>query len=86
MRRLLYLITSERTLEQDPLFVVRPELAGPPEVVLLQEGVRLANIPVELVSVLGEDLQERGLQSSYPVIGYRELLDKIFTADQVVRL
>ena len=86
MRRTLYLITSPRALEQDPLFVVRPELVEVPEVVLLQDGVRLMNVPIQSVSVLRDDLQERGIQSPYTVIGYRELLEKIFVADQVVRL
>lgn len=86
MRRLLYLITSARALEQDPLFVVRPELVGDAEVVLLQEAVGLTNVPVQHISVLGDDLHERGAESAYPVIGYRELLEKIFAADQVIRL
>ncbi len=86
MGTLLYLITSARLLEEDPLFVRGTDTNAEPEVILLQEGVRLTGVPVRRVSVLDEDLQARGLQSSFPMITYREVIEKIFSADHVVRL
>ena len=86
MRSLLYLITSARALEENPLFVTRPELTQEPEVVLLEEGVRLKHVPVQHVSVIADDLQERGIVSPFPAIGYREMVEKIFAADHVIRL
>ncbi len=84
--KVLYLVTSPRPLEHDPLFesgyIPNTQL----EVVLLQEGVTMTHVPASAVSVLADDLHRKGVSSPFSIIGYRELLEKIFAADHVIRL
>lgn len=86
MSRLLYVLTTARPLETEPLFPVSLERSGEIEVVLIQEATRLNHVPADRVFVLEEDLQPRGGVSPFPRIGYRDLIEKMFAVDRVIRL
>lgn len=82
----LYLVTSPRSLDHDPLFDTGQAPDTQLEVVLLQEAVAMTDVSVSDVSVLADDLHQRGASSPFSQIGYRELIEKIFAADRVIRM
>ena len=84
--KVLYLVTSPRPLEHDPLFDSGHVADTQLEVVLLQEAVTMTQVPASAVSVLADDLRQKGVSSPFSIIGYRELLEKIFAADRIIRL
>lgn len=86
MARLLYVVTGSRPLAEEPLFTSSPDGVDETEVVLVQDAVKLTQVPASRVSVLDEDVRSRGVSSSFPQIGYPELVQKIFLADRIVRL
>jgi sulfur transfer complex TusBCD TusB component (DsrH family) len=55
-------------------------------VVLIQEAVSLARVPADNVYALSEDAATRKVNSSYPMISYRDMLHMVFEADRVVVL
>ena len=89
MRKVLYLVTRNIELSQDPLFSSQSGPDLQPEMVLLEEGVRIhLNVPFDSipVSALKEDLQKHSVMFSGNTIGYEELVEKIFSADTVITL
>ncbi len=54
--------------------------------VLIQEAVRLTTMPVSRVTVLEDDLLERKRETTFPIITYRDMLEKVFAAERVIRL
>lgn len=86
MSRILYLVTRNINLSQDPLFPSQPTPDLQTEVVLLEEGVRVHPSSSIQVSALKEDLQTRGVTFSGHTIGYEDLVEKIFSADTVITL
>jgi hypothetical protein len=89
MHKVLYLVTRNIDLAQDPLLSSQSEPDLQSEMVLLEEGVRvhlgsfLDSIPV---SALKEDIQKRSVTFTGNMIGYEDLLEKIFSADTVIAL
>jgi hypothetical protein len=89
MQKVLYLVTRNISLSQDPLFPSQPDPNIQPEMVLLEEGVRirldllLDPIPV---SALKDDLQNRAVVFTGNTIGYEDLVEKIFSADTIITL
>ena len=89
MAKVLYLVTKNIDLSQDPLFPLQPEPDHQSEAVLLEEGVRvdveslLDSMPVSAVK---DDLQSRGVTFTGNAIGYEDLLERIFSADKVITL
>jgi hypothetical protein len=89
MHKVLYLVTRNINLAQDPLLSSQSEPDLQSEMVLLEEGVRvhpgsfLDSIPV---SALKEDIQKRSVTFTGNMIGYEDLLEKIFSADTVIAL
>lgn len=86
MARTLYLVTATRSLEGDPLFPSSEAEDPDREVVLIQEAVRLTTMPVSRVTVLEDDLLERKRETTFPIITYRDMLEKVFAAERVIRL
>jgi hypothetical protein len=89
MHKVLYLVTRNIDLAQDPLLSSQSEPDLQSEMVLLEEGVRvhlgsfLDSIPV---SALKEDIQKRSVTFTGNTIGYEDLVKKIFSADTVITL
>lgn len=89
MHKVLYLVTRNTNLSQDPLFSPQVEPDLQQEIVLLEEAVRisldsqLTSIPV---SALKEDLSKRQVIFPGRTIGYEDLVEKIFASDSVITL
>lgn len=89
MHKVLYLVTRNINLSQDPLFSSQSEPDLQSEMVLLEEGVGvhlgsyLDSIPV---SALKEDIEKHTVTFTGNTIGYEDLVEKIFAADTVITL
>ncbi|MEX5214537.1 MAG: hypothetical protein NW703_10275 [Nitrospiraceae bacterium] len=89
MHKVLYLVTRNTNLSQDPLFSPQVESDLQQEIVLLEEAVRISldgqlnSIPV---SALKEDLHQRKVAFTGRTIGYEDLVEKIFASDSVITL
>ncbi|HEY5599062.1 MAG TPA: hypothetical protein VIK48_00110 [Candidatus Manganitrophaceae bacterium] len=83
MKRILHIL--KRKNDPYPLEIIRKQSeTNEVTVILIQEATHLELKGTKAsVSILRED-QEEGRPASYPSIGYKEMLDRIFNADLVV--
>lgn len=89
MRKVLYLVTKNLDLSRDPLIPSQPEPDLEPEIVLLEEGVRIRLGPsfdVFPISALEHDIRSRQMTFTGKTIGYEDLVEKMFRADTVITL
>ena len=85
MRRILHIL---KDTDQPEALEIIDRQAGDPElelsILLIQEAVRLIPSLRTPVLVLEEDLIARGLSSTLRPIKYPQMLEMIFSADQVI--
>ncbi|MFO0775189.1 MAG: hypothetical protein U0172_11060 [Nitrospiraceae bacterium] len=85
MGHTLYLMTKA-VAAGDPLLPPSRNEGSADRAVLLQDAVRLKEVPFGTVFVLGDDLKTRGVSSAFNTIDYPRLLEEIFAADYVIRV
>ena len=56
------------------------------EIILLQNAVQRTDFATGQVYVSSDDLQVRGKESPYPSLDYKEMVERIFSADRVLCL
>lgn len=85
MRKVLYILRKEDPLSAG-LLADKDRTEESASVLLVQDGVRIENMPVDHVYILAEDAESRNVTPQFPTVSYREMLDLIFDADCVVAL
>jgi|CXWL01.1.fsa_nt_gi hypothetical protein len=83
MRHVLYLLRSSQALD---LLPQSPATDTTVSVVLLHEAIGLTNIPVADVVVLKDESVQPPQTALYPLIGYADLVQRLFHADLVMTL
>ena len=86
MRKILYLLTKTPEAIDEALLPPLGRQGEQATIVLLEEAVRLQGLGGHPVSVLEEDVKQRGLTSPFRMISYQDLLRLVFEADAVIAL
>ena len=86
MRKTLYLLTKDPAELETALLPAPGQEGADVRIVLMEEAVRLRDLQGYHVSVLDEDLQQRGGGSPFPTISYQDLIRLVFDVDTVVAL
>lgn len=85
MRKILYLIKNDKAVQ--PNLLVSDQTSDKEvSVVLLQDGVRLTDLPTSRVYVLSDDVSARLITPAHPAISYADVLRMMFEADAVIAL
>ena len=85
MPGVLYIISTGPE-DFDPTLFGAADRNGTARGILIQEGVRLSNVPLSRVLALADDVHARNLTTPHPLVSYREMLRLIFEADRVIVL
>lgn len=85
MRKVLYILRKENQ-QSAGLLADKPNDEELHSVLLIQDGVRLNEIPGDQVYVLAEDAESRQVSPRYPTVSYQGMLKLIFDADAIVAL
>lgn len=84
MRTVLYLLTKNPHAGMDFLLPQRSPSETDVSVVLLQDAVSRTEPLGSSTYVLADDVRARNIESPFPHVSYREILQMIFSADSVI--
>ncbi|MGH7166203.1 MAG: hypothetical protein ACREIS_11840 [Nitrospiraceae bacterium] len=84
MRKVLYLLTKNPPAGMDSLLPQRSPSETDVSVILLQDAVSRRELFGTFTYVLADDVRARKVESPFPHVSYREMLQMIFSADCVI--
>ena len=85
MKKILYVFSHIPKEQEEPFLIPqRGSTQDVISVVLIQGAVCFQKIVADYVYVLEEDVKFLGVETSYTLISYRDLLKMVFVSDSVV--
>ncbi len=86
MRKILYLLSQPPGDIPKSLLSNSASPAEEVSVILIEDGVKLDQVPAQKVFVLTEDAASRNVTTKFSTVSYQDMLRMIFEADTVITI
>jgi sulfur transfer complex TusBCD TusB component (DsrH family) len=84
MRKVLYLLSQPLTDIPKELLSTSSSPGEEVSVILIEDGVKLDQVPAQKVFSLTEDVATKNIKTKFPTVSYRDMLRMIFESDTVI--